>query len=231
MCKDSGGSTNPNDWHHKRCPCCCEQGPQGVPGIQGPQGIQGVPGTQGVPGPTGMQGPQGVQGPEGPKGDPGEGCDCFKVYLNMYSQSNQTLAAFGAGADYAKLDSLNVASPDFDLTQAATLGIVKFLKAGVYQITWTANGQLAPPFPGPVPSWGLGVSLNGSFIPASPSAGFSQSPDDDATGLASVFQISIAANDVIQVRNVATFPIMLTALHPELVVPMTSISLTALKIA
>jgi hypothetical protein len=149
----------------------------------------------------------------------------------MFSQSDQNIAAFGAGADYAKLDMLGIASPDFDLTQAATLGIVKFLKSGVYQITWNANGQLAPPFPSPVPSWGLGVSLNNVFIPASPSAGFSQSPDDDASGLASIFQLHVNANDVMQIRNVSTFPILLKSVHPELVVPMTSISFTALKIA
>ena len=223
MCKEHS-----RDEHHKKCRCCCEQGPQGVPGAQGPQGIQGQDGPQG---PQGLMGIQGIQGIQGEKGDPGEGCECHHVYLNMYSQSNQVLAAFGAGADYAKLDMLGVATPDFDLTQAAALGIVKFLTAGVYQISWVANGQLAPPFPAPVPSWGLGVSLNNVFIPQSPSAGFSQSPDDDATGLASVFQLTVAANDVMQIRNVSTFAIQLTAAHPELVVPMTSISFTALKIA
>lgn len=74
--------------NYYECHCCCEQGPQGVPGTQGPQGIQGPQVLQGAIGQTGMQGPQGLQGA---KGDPGKDCDCSKssVYINLFSESDQ----------------------------------------------------------------------------------------------------------------------------------------------
>ena len=228
MCKEDMNHTK-HMWH-RDCPCCCEQGPQGPAGLQGPQGIQGVPGSQGVPGPTGLQGPQGLQGPKGDKGDPGKDCVCNNAYINLFSESDQDLSAFGAGSDFAKLDKTGVMTADFDISLAASQGIVKFLKAGVYQIGWDGNGHLAAPFPGPVPSWGLGMWKNNVFIPGSAIAGFSQSPDDDAEALAAIFNVTMAAGDTIQIRNVSTFPIVLKGIHPELVVPMTSASFTALQI-
>ena len=227
MCKED------MNWH-RDYNHCCQEGPQGPMGPQGPQGIQGVPGAQGATGPQGIQGPQGLQGP---KGDPGKDCDCSnseccqRVYINLFSESDQNLNAFGAGSDFAKLDKVGVMTPDFDISLAASQGIVKFLKAGVYQIGWDADGMLSAPFPSPVPSWGLGMWLNGSFIPGSAIAGFSQSPDDDATALAAIFNVNISAGDVIQIRNVSTSPIFLKSSQPELVVPMTSASFTALKIS
>lgn len=228
MCKDE------MKWHREYNDCCLE-GPQGPMGPQGPQGIQGVPGAQGAVGSQGIQGPQGLQGP---KGDPGKDCDCSgqhdccdKVYINLFSESDQQLSAFGGGSDFAKLDKTGVMTPDFDISLAATQGIVKFLKAGVYQICWDGNGILASPFPSPVPSWGLGMWKNGVFIAGSAIASFSQSPDDDANAIAAIFNVSISAGDILQIRNASTAAIALISSHPELVVPMTSASFSALKIS
>lgn len=226
MCKE-----HMNDYH-RDCPCCCEQGPVGPEGQQGPQGISGPQGPQGVPGPVGPQGPRGLQGP---KGDPGKDCDCSgankNAYINLFSEVNQSLSAAGGSTDYALLQSVGVMSPDFDISQSSVNGSVKFLKSGVYQMGWDANGMLAQPFPAPVPSWGLGMWKNGVFIPGSAIAGFSSSPDDSATALAAIFNVTIVAGDVIQIKNVSKFPISLISSHVELVQPMTSASFTALQIA
>jgi hypothetical protein len=135
--------------------------------------------------------------------------------------------------DYATFESIGPVSlpADFDLTQAATLGIIKFLVAGVYSIAWDANGGLSPPFPAPVPSWGLGFYLNGVFLPGSSVGGFSQSPDDDANCLTSVQGFKINVGDTLQLKNISKFPIFLKAAHTELVVPATCASFSAIKIS
>src|SRR6188508_1449035 len=124
MCKEDVS----RDYHHK----CCEQGPQGVPGLQGPQGIQGVPGPQGIPGLTGMQGPQGLQGP---KGDPGKDCDCTQsssmAYANIFATVPQVITAYSTATDMVLFDSQNaVSAGDFDLSQMNISGDIKFLKHG-----------------------------------------------------------------------------------------------------
>ena len=153
------------------------------------------------------------------------------AYINLFSEVDQNLTAFGGILDFAKLDNLGLSSGDFDISLASSNGIVKFLKSGIYQIGWDANGTLSPPFPSPVPSWGLGMWKNGVFIKGSAIAGYSQSPDDDATAVAAIFNVTMSAGDTLQFRNVSTFPIFLKATHAELVVPMTSTSFTALQIA
>lgn len=218
MCKDD---------HYEPC---CLQGPQGVPGLQGPQGIQGVPGSQGVPGQNGAQGNPGLQGP---KGDPGKDCDCSasEAYLNVYSNADQHLTVFGGALDYATFPSVNVATADFDLTNAAVLGEIKFLKSAVYNIAYASDGLLQPPFPSPVPSWGVALYLNGVAVTGSSQAGFSQSPDDDAISLSNEVIVRINAGDVLKLRNITMFPIFLKGVQPELVIPMTSASLTVHQIS
>ena len=211
------------------------QGAQGVAGAQGPKGADGAPGAAGPAGAQGANGPMGPQGPQGLQGVPGKDCNpdcCKKVYLNLYSIKDQSLGPNGSATDAVKLELTGqITLPDFDISLAATTGAVKFLKAGVYQLAWDACGQLAPPFPSPVPSWALGMYINGVLVPSSTTAGFSQSPDDDATSLAMVFNVKINVGDVMQIRSVATSPIFLKAIHPELVAPTVSGSFSALLIA
>jgi hypothetical protein len=246
--------------HEGKC-CCCfgPQGPQGVAGLQGPQGIQGPVGQNGNQGPAGLQGiqgiqgsaglngqngpmgpqgPQGVMGPEGPQGlqgIPGKDCNrdcCDKCYLSLYSLSDQNLGENGSATDFVKLELVSAASDDcLDWSLAATEGKVNILKDGVYVIQWNANGELSPPFPEPVPSWGLAFYKNGVVIPGSAQAGFTQSPDDDANMLASILIVNLVAGDSINIRNISTFPIFLKSNQPELVTPMTSASFNIHKIA
>lgn len=218
--------------HGRKCPCCCEQGPQGIPGLQGPQGIQGVPGAQGATGPQGIQGIPGMQGPQGPAG---KDCDCTHVglsHLNAYSNRDQLIALNGAINDFATFEAVNsFTAPDFDFSNAALLGQIKVLTAGTYQIDFSVDGVLASPFPSPVPSWGVVLYRNGVIIPGSAVAGFAQSPDDDTISLSNTLQIDIAANDVIMLRNATMFPIFLKSIHAEFVTPMTSASINFLKIS
>src|SRR6185503_14498430 len=175
MCKD--------DMHHdhRKCQCCCEQGPQGVPGLQGPQGIQGVPGAQGAAGQMGAQGPQGLQGP---KGDPGKDCDCSQSmsrYANVYASNAQIVNAYNNPGDQVLFDKQNaVSAGDFDLSQMGSSGDIKFLKHGIYHLAWLLQARITSPVPVPVPSWSFGFWLNGVLVPGSIYSGFTQAPGDDA---------------------------------------------------
>jgi Collagen triple helix repeat (20 copies) len=215
MCKEDMDSKH-------RC-CCCIQGPQGVPGLQGPQGPQGVPGVQGAMGPQGVQGPQGLQGP---KGDPGKDCDCpeqARVYANLFSEVNQTLDQFGGLLDYVKFEGQNQVSADIDVSQANISGEIKIMKKGIYVVSSTAEACLNPPFPSPVPSWGMAIFRNGIRIPGSSYGGFTSSPDDDLEGSTIQVIVQLDVNDLIKVRNIMiNHSILLKSSQPELAFPMTS---------
>ncbi len=214
--------------HHKRC---CEQGPQGVPGLQGPQGIQGVPGAQGIPGQTGLQGPQGLQGEPG-KCECHDECKCCESYANIYSIMPQTVDAFGGDSDTVLFQSNNaVSAADFDLSMMAVSGDIKFLKAGVYEIFFSAEGKVGPPVPSPVPSFSLGFWVNNVIILGSVVSGFTQSPDDDTIQICSEVQIAVAAGDVLRLRNASNVNILLIPNTTGLMFPVTlaSISIHCLK--
>ena len=205
---------------------CCEQGPQGVPGLQGPQGIQGVPGPQGPQGLTGMQGPQGLQGEPGKDCDCSHMCDCPSAYCNLWSQMDQILSAWASANDYIKFEGKNEVSADFDISNAATLGEIKFLKKGIYSICSSVEASLQPPFPAPVPSWSICMFLNGVNISGSSFGGFNQSPDDDIENASGQVIVSVNAGDVLKVRNITINQgIMLKAIHPEIAFPVTCASL------
>jgi len=211
------------DHEYKRC-CCC---------VPGPQGPQGVDGPQGIPGQQGLQGPMGAQGPQGPQGPPGKDCEehcCQPCYGSIYSLMDQHIHQEGIAGDIATFEHVSVSYGDCLDWSLASQGIVKVLKSGDYKLEWSANGMLAPPFNSPVPSWGLGIYKNGAIIPGTAVAGFSQSPDDDATCLTQLLNASLLAGDMLVLKNISTFPIFLKAQHSELVVPMTSASLSILKL-
>ena len=211
------------------------QGPKGDMGPTGPQGVMGLPGNKGDTGPQGPKGeigPKGEQGVQGIQGIPGKDCNCDGCYLSLYSNLDQNLGKNGSATDTAKFEKLSIGTNScFDWSLAATTGVIKILKSGVYKFDWFVDGMLAPPFPSPVPSWGLALYKNGVIIPGTAIAGFSQSPDDDATCLTALLNVSLVASDLITLKNISTFPIFLKSIHPELVVPMTSAGFSALKIA
>ena len=184
--------------------CCCEQGPQGVPGLQGPQGIQGVPGAQGATGQTGAQGPRGMQG------EKGKDCDCTGgalPYANIYASVAQIVQPYNVAAlaDAVLLDSQNAVSVgDFDLTQKNINGDVKFLKHGIYKLSWVLQARISIPVPVPVPSWSFGFWLNGVLVPGSIYSGFTQAPGDDACHSSAELIVEVKANDLLRLRNTST---------------------------
>lgn len=202
MCKD--------DMHKKDC-CCCVQGPQGVPGLQGEQGIQGVPGPQGIPGGTGMQGPQGLQGPPGVchcDDCPDRDCKCCESYLNAYGIPPQFLGPFGSATDTVMFQSTNAFTPaDFDLTNMGITGAIKFLKSGVYSISWGAEARVHPPIPSPVPSFSFGLWVNGVLIGGSVLSGYTQAPGDDTLHVDSEVIVNMNAGDELKLRNATSLSV------------------------
>lgn len=104
----------------------------------------------------GAQGPQGLQGE---KGDPGKDCDCKDVdmpYVNVFASVAQLIQPYnpGAVADQVlfNLQNANSGALDFDLSQMNVSGDIKFLKHGIYHMTWQLQGRITPPVPSPVPS-------------------------------------------------------------------------------
>jgi hypothetical protein len=209
---------------HRKEDCRCwycmgDQGPQGVQGVSGPQGIQGA---------DGIQGPRGPMGPKGMdcSGDHGH-CECPHAYVKVYSIVNQVLAPYNLGADYITYEAVGLDSGDFDISNAALLGEIKILKHGIYNIFGNIQATLQPPFPQPVPVWGIGLFVNGVVDAGSCSAGFSQSPDDQLENTGIVSQIELNAGDIIRVRNInMTKGLVINAVHAELAFPLTGSSLT-----
>jgi Collagen triple helix repeat (20 copies) len=207
--------------------CCCTdcvcppgpQGPQGSQGSQGPRGGQGAPGAQGL---IGSQGPQGIQGQGGPQGP------CCAVplgqvtVLNAYSTTDQVVPSLSA----CTFEHLNVfTATAFDVSMLATTGEITFLKSGNYLLSWTAEGQLTPPFPNPVPAWSLTMMLDGIPIPGSCFSGFTLFPAELTNNTGGTVVIFVNAGQKLTLINSSTLPISLIATIPGSLFPETSISI------
>lgn len=202
MCKEE----HYDHWDHKKC-CDCKEGPQGVPGLQGPQGIQGVPGPQGNMGLTGLQGPQGLQGPAGKDCEPRppeEKCCCDR-WANLFAIPPQLLQPFGQPNDTVVFQNQNAVSiGDFDLAMSSIDGSIKFLKSGIYYISWGAEAKVLPPIPSPTPSFSFGLWVNNLLVPGSVLSGYTQAPDDDTLHIDGDVIIQVNANDVLKLRNASS---------------------------
>lgn len=213
---------------NKCCPPCCLQGPQGVPGLQGAQGIQGVPGAQGAAGQTGAQGPQGLQGPAGKDGKCPDHCDA-SPFANVYASVAQNIQPYNVPAlsDQVLFDKQNaVSSPlDFDLSQMNISGDIKFLKHGIYHITWQLQARISTPVPVPVPSWSFGFWLSSVLVPGSIYSGFTQAPGDDACHSTGDVIIEVKANDMLRLRNTSISQVSLNPNVTGSVFPITIASI------
>lgn len=217
------------------CKCCCEQGPQGIPGLQGPQGIQGVPGAQGSMGPQGMQGIPGMQGAPGvctPEQCQGQG-SAVQPYANIYATIPQIIQPYNTVGDTVIFDAQNAVSSmlDFDLSQINTNGEIKFLKHGVYHIQWQLQARITVPVPSPVPSWSFGFWLDGILVPGSIYSGFTQAPGDDACHSTGDVIIEVQANQKLKLRNTSVSAVNLNPNVTGSVFPITiaSINIEGLK--
>lgn len=214
MCKED---------YKKECSCCCIQGPQGVPGLMGPQGPQGVPGVQGAMGPQGVQGVQGLQGPAGKDCDCDHmDCKCCESYANLWAQPPQILGPFGSATDTVLFQNQNaVVAADFDFSQIALSGEVKFLKSGVYRIAYGAEAKVSQPIPLPVPSFSFGLWLNNVIVPGSTISGYTQAPGDDTIQVNGEVIIHVSANDLLKLRNASSNGIDMTPNTVGIVFPVT----------
>lgn len=221
-----------NEW--KKC-CGCKEGPQGVPGLQGPQGMQGPSGPQGPMGQTGMQGPQGLQGAPGKDCEPhNRECNCCESYVNVWAQPPQILGPNGAANDSVLFQFNNaIVAADFDLSQMAIDGSIKFLKSGDYRIAYGAEAKVSQPIPLPVPSFSFGLWKNGVLIPGSTISGYTQAPGDDTIQVNGEVMISIIANDVIKLRNASSNGVDMTPNTVGIAFPVTvaTLNINCLKAA
>jgi len=212
------------------------QGPRGSDGIQGPmgpQGPQGSPGqmgAQGDPGAPGAVGPVGPMGPQGPQGPSGAGA---LSYFNVYSASVQSLSPFGTGVgSVIKFDSINsVFGPsDYNLSAMTSLGQMVFLKHGVYELTWSAQGNLTPPIPIPLPSLGYGLFLNGVLIPGSSSSAFTNANDNLPADAGNSVIIEIPAGGIIDLRSISMSALSLQPILNGVSLPVVVASLNAIAL-
>jgi len=193
-------------------PCCSgAQGPQGPAGSQGPAGPQGL---------VGPQGPQGAQGPEGPC------CPGVTDYINVYSNQDQTVAAYSNPGSTVLFELANQVSSDFDISLAPTTGQITFLRKGIYELSFTVTGLLVA-FPFPTPIWSFGLFLNGTLVPGSVFASFSLAPDIILTSAASSCIIQVNAGDVLTLRNTTLGAVNLISSAFGSAVPVNSSSLNA----
>lgn len=118
-----------------------------------------------------------------------------------------------------------VSAPDFDLTMANVDGSLKFLKHGIYHISWQLQARITPPIPQPVPSWSFGLFLNGSVVLGSIYSGYTQSPNDDAAHSTGDVIIEIQANDVLKLRNTSVSSVVLNPNITGSVFPITIASI------
>ncbi len=116
-------------------------GPQGIQGPQGLTGLQGSTGTGGAIGPQGATGPAGQIGPQGPC------CSSTTTTssaASLYSLLDQSILPGSS----VLFENTGLVTPiDFDLSLVATTGEITFLKSGIYNISWRADGLLTPPLP------------------------------------------------------------------------------------
>ena len=198
-------------------------GAQGIPGAPGPIGPTGLPGTPGLPGQPGPQGIPGIPGPQGPAGE----CECPHSYLNAYSSLRRIVSPSGSPGDTVQLNFVQgmFQAADYDITSLAATGALGFLKKGTYKISWFANGKIQAPLVEPVPSWGLGLYLNGVLVAGSSAAGFNDSPNDDASHTGAEVIIPINANDVLMLKNVSNSLVDLNPTVNGLLVPATAVGL------
>ena len=196
--------------------CVCPPGPQGATGLQG---AQGVAGPQGIAGPTGATGLQGNTGPQGPCCQSTGGSVSV---LNAYSTVDQQIPSLGV----CLFNALNLVTvTSYDASMVGTTGEITFLKSGNYLLSWTAEGQLTPPFPDPVPSWSFSFFLDGVPVPGSCFSGFTLYPDELTTNTGGTVVIPVNAGQVLTLLNTSTLPVSLISSVPGSMLPETSVSI------
>jgi hypothetical protein len=196
-----------------------------VYGSEGSWWPQGKEGPQGIAGPTGPVGPPGsvgLRGPAGSQGIPGDCSTIPRATASLYSLIDQRLS----GGDPVLFEEASAVAPlTYDASLAPSTGEVVFLKSGVYNITWGAEGRLHPPFSNPAPAWALALYLDGAPILGSCFPGFSLSPSGHTTFAGGRIAITVTEGQVLTLQSASSLPISLVARALGSFVPLTSASL------
>jgi len=196
-------------------------GPQGQAGVQGPIGPQGVHGVAGPVGQTGSQGPMGPVGPMGMQGEIGPKGDCIECPCNCeagefaeaYSILPQQLAASpgpNLAGDVVLLENTIVASPNLDLSLAATQGKFIVNVAGWYDVAAGMTGTLNP-IPAPLPVWTLSLFLNGVIVPGSTFSNVPLSPAQASNEITADTFVYCNVGDELTLANTSSAAVFLSA--------------------
>ncbi len=197
--------------------CCCTD-------CDCPPGSQGPAGAQGTQGPSGPVGPQGVIGPLGPQGAQGATGPCFPFqgdFANAFSDVDQTIPP---GMPIL-LDRLIVTTPSIDMSMVGTTGVITFVDPGIYNIDFSMQGTLTPPFPRPVPAWCFSLFQNGVLVPGSTWTNYTSSPNDVVSHTGGPLLVIVAAGDTFQVLNTSTLSVSLTSNTLGATVPVNAASI------
>jgi hypothetical protein len=185
-------------------------------GQAGATGIPGATGPQGLPGSQGAQGMQGLTGPQGPC------CALSGTFVNVYSVLDQTVAP----GSPVLMEGLNATTISFDTSMTPINGSIVFSKAGIYEITWNAEGQLTPPYPMPIPSWSLGLTLDNVLVPGSVFGAFLIGPDEISRATGNSVIIAVTAGQTLQLVNTSINYVNLVATALGSSVPETAASIS-----
>lgn len=193
------------------------KGPRGEPGLQGPQGKtgpQGVTGKDGESGSAGKAGPrgpaglQGLAGPRGVQGEAGPQGITGGAVASLFSLANQSVSP----GEVVLFEGVNsVSFQTYDVSLAATSGRIVFLESGIYNISWEVEGKLTPPFPNPVPGWGLALYLDEVPVLGSCFPGFTQAPSGQAVHAGGRIAIEIVKGQTLTLQSVSVLPISLVS--------------------
>ena len=120
---------------------------------------------------------------------------------------------------------------DFDLSLMGSTGDIKFLKSGIYHISWQLQGSIVPPVAVPVPSWSFSFYLNGVLVNGSCYSGWTQAPADQPCHSTGEVIVKVLANTLLRLRNTSISAVNLNPAVTGSVVPITiaSISIECLK--
>jgi hypothetical protein len=109
------------------------------------------------------------------------------------------------------MEGVNASTVSFDVSMTAINGAITFLKSGIYEITWNAEGQLTAPYPAIVPSWSVGLTLDNVLVQGSVFGAFLVSPDDILSATGNTVIVAVNAGQVLKLINTATNPIDLVS--------------------
>jgi hypothetical protein len=138
---------------------------------------------------------------------------CDAEFAEVYSAVNQALAASpgpNMPGQFALLEQAIYATPNIDISLAASQGKVIVNKAGWYDVATGICAALNP-IASPLPVWSLSLFKNGVIVPGSTFANMTLSPEQKANEIVADVFVHLNAGDVLQLANTSNSAITLSA--------------------